>query len=99
MAFLASLFGSDAKTFFRIDGLEDYDSFWSWLLTIRNPFNPKNGHFYWEPAFFGNEMEIYILAALTFAHAYRHGSRYLWLWFAILWHGYTVELVSYWFES
>lgn len=84
---------------------DKYDSFLSWFLTIRNPFGPS-GHFseyfygtgQWEPTFFSNECEFYILAVLTFLHAYRHGSRYLWLWFAITAHGLTVELVSYWVE-
>lgn len=79
--------------------LASYDSFWDWFVHVRNPFNEENGHFHWEPTFFSNELEFYLLAILTFTHAYRHGSRYLWLWFAILWHGYTVELVSYWFET
>ncbi|KAH9260575.1 hypothetical protein BASA81_001042 [Batrachochytrium salamandrivorans] len=95
--YVAGLFGQDASVFFNTD-MQDYDSFFDWFVTIRNPFNKENGHFYWEPAFFANEVEIYILAALTFAHAYRHGGRYLYMWLAILWHGFTVELVSYWVE-
>lgn len=84
---------------------DKYESFLDWLITVRNPLG-KSGHFArgvhgdgpWEPTFFTNEWEFYILALLTFMHAWRHGARYLWLWFAILAHGLTIELVSYWVE-
>jgi hypothetical protein len=97
MEFLAKLFHQDPDRFFKTD-LENYPSFPDWFVHIRWPFNKEDGHFWWEPAFFANEMEIYTLAFLTFLYAYRHGARYLFLWFAILWHGFTVELVSYWIE-
>ena len=101
---LSGLFYEDPKAalreakFFSLD-TDRYTSFWDWLIGFRNPFNRETGHFWNEPTFFGNELEFYILAALTFTHASRHGSRYVWLWLAILWHGFTVELVSYWFEA
>ena len=120
MDLIANLFHQDPETFFKTD-LENFPSFWDWLVHVRNPFNRENGHFWWEPAvrfsfcliclegtkltkryclqFFANEVEIYTLALLTFSYAYRHGARYLYLWFAILWHGFTVELVSYWIEA
>mmetsp|Transcript_2906 Transcript_2906/g.4173 ORF Transcript_2906/g.4173 Transcript_2906/m.4173 type:complete len:601 (-) Transcript_2906:1140-2942(-) len=72
--------------------------FLDWFVTFRNPFSKANGQVYWEPTFLTNELEFYTLAVLTFVHAKRHGGRYLWLWFAILCHGLTVELVSYWVE-
>lgn len=56
---------------------------------------PEYGALTWEPSFFGNEMEFYLLAILTFMHAYRHGGRYMWLWWTTIAHGLTTELVSY----
>jgi len=51
-----------------------------------------------EPSFLSNEYEFYSLAILTFIHAYRHGGRYMWLWWTTIAHGLMTELVSYWTE-
>jgi hypothetical protein len=50
-----------------------------WFLKFRNPFG-EYGALQWEPTFVSNELEFYVLAILTFMHAYRHGARYMWLW-------------------
>lgn len=67
-------------------------------MLICSPFG-EAGHFWWEPTFFMNEMVLYTLSGLTFLHARRHGSRYLYLWWTCMLHGFTVELVSYWTEE
>ena len=72
-----------------------YNSSMEWLVKFRNPF-AEYGAFWWEPTFLGNELEFYLLAILTFMHAYRHGARYMWLWWTTVAHGLTTELVSYW---
>ena len=72
-----------------------YNSSLEWLIKFRNPFG-EYGALAWEPTFVGNELEFYLLALLTFIHAYRHGSRYMWLWWTTVAHGLTTELVSYW---
>jgi len=95
---LAKAFHQNATQFFSTD-VERYGSFADWFVHVRNPFSQADGHYYWEPTFFSNELEFLVLAILTFTHAYRHGARYVWLWLAILWHGYTVELVSYFVRS
>lgn len=64
-------------------------------VKFRNPFG-EYGALKWEPTFLGNELEFYLLAILTFIHAYRHGARYMWLWWTTVAHGLTTELVSYW---
>ena len=70
----------------------------SWFVKFRNPFDAGSGALAWEPSFFTNELEFYILAMLTFLHARRHGGGYLWLWWTTVAHGLTVECVSYWAE-
>lgn len=83
--------------FFSTD-LDQYSSFWDWLLRIYNPLDKDIGIYYNHTSYLTNELEFYLMAILTFMHAYRHGGRYIWLWFAIMLHGFTVELVSYWIE-
>ena len=68
-----------------------------WLVKFRNPFGDFGG-LNWEPTFVSNEMEFYMLAILTYIHAHRHGSRYLWLWWTTIAHGLMTECVSYWAE-
>ena len=85
---LSRLFSSNAKAFVKTD-LEKFSSFSDWFLHIRLPWDAEQGHYYHEPLFFLNELEIYALAFLTFLYAYRHGSRYVFLWLAILMHGFT----------
>ena len=65
-----------------------------WIVKFRNPFG-EFGQLRSEPSFLSNELEFYVLAALTYVHAYRHGSRYLWLWWTTIAHGLMTELVSY----
>ena len=65
-----------------------------WFVKFRNPFG-EYGALTWEPTFFSNEMEFYILGILTFIHAYRHGARFMWLWWTTVAHGLTTELISY----
>lgn len=75
----------------------EFDGSWEWLVKFRNPF-AEQGVLAMNPTFFTNEMEFYVLALLTFMHAYRHGGRYLWLWWTTIAHGLTTECVSYWTE-
>ena len=72
-----------------------WNSTFEWLVKFRNPVG-EYGAWRWEPTFIGNELEFYLLAFLTFMHAYRHGARYMWLWWTTVAHGLTTELVSYW---
>ncbi|XP_013384780.1 uncharacterized protein LOC106154826 isoform X2 [Lingula anatina] len=41
------------------------------------------------------EIFTYIAAILTLSHALRHGGRYPYLWLATIFHGWTVECISY----
>lgn len=41
------------------------------------------------------EIAFYLLGLLTLLHAVRNGGRYKWLWLATIFHGLTVECVSY----
>mmetsp|Transcript_2416 Transcript_2416/g.4756 ORF Transcript_2416/g.4756 Transcript_2416/m.4756 type:complete len:621 (+) Transcript_2416:178-2040(+) len=68
-----------------------------WFVKFRNPFG-LHGQLAMEPTFLSNELEFYLLAILTYAHAYRHGGRYMWLWWTTIAHGLTTECVSYWTE-
>ena len=74
-----------------------YQSGMEWLVKFRNPLG-AHGALWLEPTFFGNELEFYLLAILTFMHANRHGARYLWLWWTTVAHGLMTECVSYWAE-
>lgn len=69
--------------------------FLPWLVAFRSPVA------IWEqePTFLLCEIEMYVLAMLTFVHAYRQGGRYWWLWWTTILHGLTTELVSYWYED
>ena len=66
-----------------------------WIVKFRNPFG-EYGQLRWEPTFFFNELEFYLLAILTYIHAYRHGARYMWLWWTTIAHGLMTECTSYW---
>lgn len=66
-------------------------------LLYRSPFG-EDGQLATQPTFLSNELEMYAMAILTFMHAYRHGGRYLWLWWTTIAHGITTECVSYWAE-
>ena len=70
-------------------------SFKDWLVATRSPAEIWQD----EPTFLLCELEIYLLAILAFIHAYRHGGRYMWLWWTTIFHGLTTELVSYWYED
>jgi hypothetical protein len=70
-------------------------SSFSWLMTFRNPSEIWQT----EHTFLFCEMELYILAILTYLHARRHGGRYYWLWWTTILHGLMTELVSYWYED
>jgi len=67
----------------------------NWLLTVRNPLEIWND----EHTFLFCELELYMLALLTYLHARRHGGRYYWLWWTTILHGLMTELVSYWYED
>ena len=54
----------------------------AWLVTFRNPLEIIRD----EPTFLLCEIEMYMLALLTFLHAYRHGGRYLYDWCHSLFH-------------
>ncbi|XP_050391027.1 uncharacterized protein LOC126810101 isoform X1 [Patella vulgata] len=62
-----------------------------WWIKFRNPNSIIKDHL----SFFYCEVAFYIIAFLTFSHAFRVGGRYKWLWIASLLHGLTVECVSY----
>ena len=49
MDLLANLFHSDPDKFFKTD-LQNFPTFWDWLIEIRQPFDVETGHAYWEPA-------------------------------------------------
>jgi len=66
-----------------------------WLVTFRSPLEIWHD----EPTFLLCELELYMLAILSYMHAWRHGGRYHWLWWTTVLHGFTVELVSYWYED
>lgn len=78
-------------------GLDEYDGFLDWFVSLRVPW-AANGQLWWEPTFLSNELEFYLVALCVGLHAWRHGSRYVWLAAAICCHGITVELASYWLE-
>lgn len=75
-----------------------FDGFQTWFVQFRNPFSTRTGQIFWEPTFFTNELEFYLLALLTFRHAWRHGGRYMWLWWTTIAHGLMTECTSYWVE-
>ena len=68
---------------------------WAWLVNFR----PWREILHDEPTFLLCEIEFYVLCALTYAHAHRHGGRYLWLWWTTILHGLTTECISYWYED
>jgi len=75
-----------------------FDGPLEWFVKVRNPFGSQ-GQVFMEPSFLSNELEFYMLALLTFMHAYRHGGRYLWLWWTTIAHGLMTECTSYWVEE
>ncbi|XP_077999524.1 uncharacterized protein LOC144452325 [Glandiceps talaboti] len=65
--------------------------FQKWFVAFRDPIDIYKNH----PSFLLGELVFYFFAALTFRHAWRHGGRYIYLWFAIVAHGLTTECISY----
>ncbi|XP_074649253.1 uncharacterized protein LOC141904554 [Tubulanus polymorphus] len=62
-----------------------------WLVHFRNPQEIWQNH----SSYLICEVLYYVIALLTFSHAWRHGGRFLYLWFATIMHGLTVESISY----
>ncbi|CAJ0605408.1 unnamed protein product [Cylicocyclus nassatus] len=46
------------------------------------------------PYFFAAELVFGFLCMLTFAHAYRHGGRYLYTWIAVTVHAFVIETLA-----
>ncbi|XP_006811972.1 uncharacterized protein LOC100378455 [Saccoglossus kowalevskii] len=65
--------------------------FMQWFVAFRKPIDIWSNH----SSYLIIEIVTYFFAVLTFRHAYRLGGRYMFLWFAIIAHGLTVESVSY----
>ncbi|XP_064652904.1 uncharacterized protein LOC135503238 isoform X2 [Lineus longissimus] len=70
----------------------DAKKFLDWFVAFRDPREIWEKH----PTFLLGECMFYLLALLTLVHALRHGGRFAYLWLAVVMHGLTVEMVSYW---
>jgi hypothetical protein len=72
---------------------------WSdWFCGLRDPYSILEEN----PSFLAAEIVSLVCGFLVFVHALRHGSRYWYLWVAILFHGINTECISYFmpdFES
>ncbi|XP_041363590.1 uncharacterized protein LOC121379161 [Gigantopelta aegis] len=62
-----------------------------WWVQFRKPENIMKH----QDTFLYCEILLYVMAFLTLVHAIRNGGRFWWLWVAALFHGLTVECVSY----
>ncbi|KAF8386686.1 hypothetical protein PRIPAC_75828 [Pristionchus pacificus] len=63
-----------------------------WFCKYQSPLNIWKNH----PSFLAGEILFFILCALTFCHAWRHGGRYLYVWIGIAIHALNVENLCYW---
>ncbi|XP_070545272.1 uncharacterized protein [Ptychodera flava] len=70
---------------------EKFHKFQKWFIAFRDPRDIYQNH----TSFLIGELAFYFFAILTFRHAWRHGGRFLYLWFATIAHGLTTECVSY----
>ena len=77
---------------FEISKTQRADVWGTWLISFRNPIDILRN----EPTFLVCELLFYMLAYLTFRHAWRSGRRYRWLWFTTVAHGLMTECVIYW---
>ncbi|KAG1686835.1 hypothetical protein GQR58_008558 [Nymphon striatum] len=62
-----------------------------WFVSFRDPNDIWKNH----PSYLVAEVVIYICTFLTIIHALKTGGRFIFLWLAIMFHGITVETVSY----
>ncbi|GMR33179.1 hypothetical protein PMAYCL1PPCAC_03374, partial [Pristionchus mayeri] len=63
-----------------------------WFCKYQSPLNMWKNH----PSFLAGEILFFVLCALTFCHAWRHGGRYLYVWIGIFIHALNVENLCYW---
>ncbi|XP_046568806.1 uncharacterized protein LOC124277179 [Haliotis rubra] len=64
---------------------------WNWWIKFRKADVILKKH----DSFLYCEIAFYVMAFLTFIHAMRYGGRFRWLWLASVFHGLTMECVSY----
>uniref|UniRef100_A0A8R1DGP2 DUF7802 domain-containing protein n=1 Tax=Caenorhabditis japonica TaxID=281687 RepID=A0A8R1DGP2_CAEJA len=63
-----------------------------WICKYQEPSKIYENH----TSFLFGEILFFILAALTFMHAWRSGTRFVLVWFGILIHALNVENLCYW---
>ncbi|PAV74190.1 hypothetical protein WR25_08756 [Diploscapter pachys] len=63
-----------------------------WFCKYQDPWKIFDNH----TSFLFGELLFFFLAFLAFCHAWRHGPRYVLVWFGILVHALNVENLCYW---